>query len=288
MSPPTPHPSWQLDFYRRPLQDDSGAALWELLICDPQMRFSYSQTCPQPTASAAWLRAQIEQAMAKAEYTPTQIEVFRPQTLTLTEVACRELSMPVVAKRTTTTLKQWLSQRTTWYPSLNTYTGEPYDPFQLERPAPVPLPDNLWGEQWRFAGLPNPELLRLQYEAIPICTLPQALMPLELGLASTVLIPGIVIDARRNAMRLAQWIASTQPLFVQFLAGTPDGLILEAGLVERWVLVTFDDPEVHSAAHTFEQRKQAAQGLHFLLVRPDDSGMTYTGLWLLQDLHHSV
>ncbi|NEQ67039.1 MAG: DUF1092 family protein, partial [Symploca sp. SIO2D2] len=25
-------------------------------------------------------------------------------------------------------------------------------------------------------------------------------------------------------------------------------------------------------------------GLHFLLVQPDDSGMTYTGFWLLQNI----
>jgi RNA-binding protein Tab2/Atab2 len=276
---------WQLDFYRRPLQDASGSPLWELLLCAPDMVFSYSQTCLQPTASAAWLRTQIEQAISKAGYAPTHIEVFRPQTLTLTEVACRELGIAVVAKRDTATLKQWLTQRTTWYSSLNTYTGEAYDPLKLEQPAPVPLPDNLWGEQWRFAGLPQSELVRLQYEAIPICQMPQSLMPLELGLASTALIPGIVIDAGRKSMVLAQWLANAQPMFVKFLAGQPDGLILEAGLVERWVLVTFDDPEVQTAARTFEQRKHSAKGLHFLLVRPDESGMTYTGLWLLQDLY---
>jgi hypothetical protein len=36
------------------------------------------------------------------------------------------------------------------------------------------------------------------------------------------------------------------------------------------------------AGRLFEQRKVASQGVHFLLVRPDDSGVTYTGLWLLR------
>ncbi|MGB3672674.1 MAG: Tab2/Atab2 family RNA-binding protein, partial [Phormidesmis sp.] len=31
---------WQLDFYRRPLQDAEGNPLWELLICDAQMSFT--------------------------------------------------------------------------------------------------------------------------------------------------------------------------------------------------------------------------------------------------------
>jgi hypothetical protein len=57
---------------------------------------------------------------------------------------------------------------------------------------------------------------------------------------------------------------------------------LEAGLVDRWVVVTFEDSEVKAAGKIYQERKQLSQGLHFLLVQPDDSGMTYTGFWLLQ------
>ncbi|NES98783.1 MAG: DUF1092 family protein, partial [Desertifilum sp. SIO1I2] len=53
-------------------------------------------------------------------------------------------------------------------------------------------------------------------------------------------------------------------------------------LVDRWVLETFSDRQVAAAAQTFLQRQKASLGLHFLLVQPDDSGMTYTGFWLLQ------
>ncbi|NER29619.1 MAG: DUF1092 family protein, partial [Symploca sp. SIO1C4] len=61
-----------------------------------------------------------------------------------------------------------------------------------------------------------------------------------------------------------------------------DGLILDAGLVDRWVVATFDDREVAAAALVYQQRQQLSKGLHFLLVQPDDSGMTYSGFWLLQ------
>ncbi len=63
---------------------------------------------------------------------------------------------------------------------------------------------------------------------------------------------------------------------------SPNGLILESGLVDRWVMATFEDAEVMDAAKTFEVRKQLAKGLHFLLVQPDDSGMTFSGFWLLK------
>ena len=274
---------WQLDFYRRPLKNAGGHPLWELLLCTPNMDFSYGETCPQPEADAMWLRHQLKLAVHRAGYRPKALHVFRPQTRTLAEVACRELDIPVVPKRSLPTLKQWLRQRTAWYPNLKTYTGETYSPFSIDRSPPVPLPDNLWGETWRFAGLSNADLLRFQYEAIPIRSVPKELLPLEIGLSSTVLIPGVVIDGGQRAMALAQWLDSVRPTFLKYIAGQPDGLILEAGLCDRWVLTTFDDSDVSGAAKAFEQRKVAAKGLHFLLIRPDDSGMTYSGLWLLQE-----
>jgi hypothetical protein len=274
---------WQLDFYRRPLRDEAGNPLWELLLCDPTMTFSYGATCSQGEANAMWLRHQLKQAIHRGGYRPSQLEVFRPQTQTLAEVACRELGIPVIPTRHLPTLKQWLTQRTAWYPTLTTYTGESYDPMALHRNPPMPLPEALWGDQWRFAGLSNADLLRFQYEPIPIRSVPPALMPLEIGLSSTVLIPGIVIDGGKQSRAMAEWLQSAQPIFVTYIPGAPDGLILEASLTDRWVIATFEDPDVQGAANTFEHRKQVARGLHFLLIRPDDSGMTYTGLWLLQE-----
>ncbi|MEM9949852.1 MAG: Tab2 family RNA-binding protein, partial [Cyanobacteria bacterium P01_D01_bin.36] len=93
---------------------------------------------------------------------------------------------------------------------------------------------------------------------------------------------GIIIDGGRQSMRLAQWLQSANPVMLQYIAGAPDGVLLEAGLADRWILTTFTDDEVAAAARTFTERKLAAKGLHFLLIRPDDSGMTYTALWLLQ------
>ena len=204
---------WQLDFYRRPLKDAEDNPLWELLLCTPDMGFSYAETCPQSAADAMWLRHQIKQAIHRAGYRPKALQVFRPQTQTLAEVACRELDIPVAPRRDLPTLKQWLRQRTAWYSNLKTYTGEAYSPFAIERSTPVPLPDNLWGETWRFAGLSNADLLRFQYEAVPIRSVPKELLPLEIGLSSTVLIPGVVIDGGRRSMVLAQWLESVRPAF---------------------------------------------------------------------------
>ncbi|MGC1310235.1 MAG: Tab2/Atab2 family RNA-binding protein [Phormidesmis sp.] len=274
--------SWQLDFYRRPLRSPDGSPLWELLICDPEMTFSYGEFCPQSEASAPWVKQQLQIARDRAGGWPDLIEIFRPQAVSLVEVACRELPVAVQPTREVPTLKQWLRQRAAWYDNLHNYVNEPYDPVAIERPAPVPMPNYLMGDQWQFAAISSDSLMRLEHEPIPVSPIPTGLTPVGLGLPSTLLIPGVIIDGGRQSMALAQWLQSVRPVMLQYIAGKPHGLLLEAGLSDRWILTTFEDEDVAGAARTFTERKQAAKGLHFLLVRPDDSGMTYTGLWLLQ------
>ena len=268
---------WQADFYRRPLQDAAGQVLWELLICNSTRTFTYEAVCPQSEANARWLVSQLQ--LATAHQIPDVIQVFRPQSLSLIEAAAKSLSIAVEPTRRTFALKQWLQERSPYPQKL-----ELYNPLALDKPPPTPLPEKLWGEQWRFATLPAGDVEEaFAQRPIPIVKLPEFLLPINLGLASTVPVPGVVIDGGRQSMRLARWLQFAQPVAINFVAGTPGGLILEAGLVDRWIVATFEDKEVTAAAKAYEQRKQLSQGLHFLLVQPDDSGMTYSGFWLLQD-----
>lgn len=277
---------WQADFYRRPLRDDQGKSLWELLLCDAQ-GWRYQAFCPQSEANSSWLAAQIQQAAQEylGESLPTALEVFRPQSLSLLTAAGQVLGIKVLPNRRTLQLKSWLQELAIAYPRLPNYSGEPYQPVTVEQLPPVPMPENLWGEQWRFVSLSAGDLVReFSDRPLRIRSLPDDLLPLKLGLASSVAIPGIIIDGGRQSLQLARWLESTQPVSFTYMPGQPDGLILQAGLCDRWVIVTFEDAEVTQAAQTFAVRQQLAKGLHFLLIQPDNSGMTYTGFWLLQSL----
>lgn len=282
---------WQADIYRRPLSSELGEPLWELLVCDRASTnqpdeppsFAFQATCPQSAATADWLKAQLQQAILQAGGPPQQIEAFRPQALALLAAACPPLGIKAVANRDVPVLKRWLQLRAREYAALSTYTAAAYDPLAVDRPPPVPLPEPLLGHQWRFATIRADDFEQtLPYEPIPITALPTERLPLRLGLSSTTPIPGMIIDAGRRSMALAQWLQQHLPAWISYVPGQPDGVILEAGLCDRWIIATFEDAEVAIAGRSFEQRKQASQGLHFILVQPDDSGMTYTGLWLLQ------
>lgn len=273
---------WQVDFYRCPLRDGTGQVLWELLICDATLGFTYEALCPQLSADIGWLVSQLRQA-AQVTGLPDVIQVFRPQSLSLLTLAGQQLGIVVEATRRTPALKQWLQERVSHYSNQDNYTDEAYNPITLDKPPPLPLPENLWGDRWRFATLSAGDIEEaFAQRPIPILQMPNFLLPLNLGLGSTVPVPGVVIDGGRQSMQLARWLQEVQPVALNYIAGAPDGLILEAGLVDRWVVATFEDKEVAAAAQTYEQRKQQSRGLHFLLVQPDDSGMTYTGFWLLK------
>ena len=269
---------WQVDFYRRPLCNDSGEPLWELVACND--REVAIALCPQSQVSATWLAEELQKL--HEDRAPKTFQAFRPQTLHLLESAVKSLGASVQANRRTTTLKRHLVRRSQEYSQMPEYTGEPYDPLALEKPPPQPLPEELWGENWRFATAQASDLLDLAAGPIPVRSLPDELLPLNLGLPSNATIPGIVLDGGRTAMHLARWLASANPVAIDYIPGTPDGLILEAGLVDRWVFLTFEDTNVRSSARSFQQRKKESRGLHFLLVQPDDSGMTQSGFWLLQ------
>ncbi len=261
---------WQADWYRNTALETTENPRWELLICDSAGKVIHQQTCLQTEVNAEWLIQQLQQITLPK---PTKIQVFRPQCLGLFEIAGKSLNIVIEPTRRTFALKQQLQTRTT--PN--------YNPLALDKPPPVPIPEQLWGEKWRFATLPAGELIDAFIDRpIPILEMPELLFPVNLGLASTTPIPGIVIDGGRQSRRLALWLQDAKPVSIHYIPGTPDGLILEAGLIDRWVLVTFEDTEVASAGQVFEQRKQQSSGLHFLLVQPDDSGITYTGFWLLQ------
>ena len=270
---------WQVDFYKRPLTDEQGQTLWELLVCSPDRHFIYDARCPQSQANSDWLATRLQEAAAGT--LPDVIQVFRPQTLGLLTAAAQKLGTQVEATRRTDALKKELQARAQY-----SGTGEVYEPIRLEKPPPQALPENLWGQEWRFGTIPAGDIIDVWSDRpVPILDLPESLFPIQLGIASTVRVPGVVIYGGRNSMQLASWLAEAKPVSLNYMpteVGQSGGLVLESGLVDRWIVATFADSEVAKAAQSYEQQKRMSRGLHFLLVQPDDSGATYSGFWLLQ------
>ena len=272
---------WQADFYYHPLNIKSDRQ-WELVICDRASSNNqteesiYTAQCTSDNANADWLERQILSA-AKGKL-PDKIQVFRPQSLGLITVAAEKLNIKVEPTRNTETLKQILNEKFKQNPN--------YNPIALEKPPPQALPENLWGDEWQIANIAAGQIVELFSDRpIPIRSIPEEFYPINLNLPSDIFIPGIVVYGGRKSMQLARWIEGQIPAFINYIpteVGKSGGFILETGLVDRWVFNTFESERAAEIARNYEQKKRATQGIHFLLIQPDDSGMTTTAFWLLK------
>lgn len=270
---------WQADFYYHPTSETDKQ--WELSICNlDSYDFKIAQPvyiaeCTSAEANADWLEQQFK--LAAGAKLPDKIQVFRPQSLSLISLAAQRLGIAVQATRNTPVLKQLLVERK---------SSPSYDPTALEKPPPQPLPEDLWGDEWQIANIAAGQIVELfRDRPIPISSIPQELYPINLNLTSDLFIPGVVVYSGRKSMQLARWIESQQPAFITYIpteVGKSGGFILETGLVDRWIFNTFESEQAAAIAKKYEQNKQNAKGLHFLLIQPDDSGMTTTAFWLLQ------
>ena len=266
---------WQADISIRPQQNDLGEPLWELVVCTADGSWYHTAICPQKQVNSDWIVAQIQ--LATAEQLPAAIQVFRPQSLGLIQTAGLKLGIEVIPTRRTIALKKFLTQQAQSYGNPN------YQPLLIESPPPLPIPDHLVGDKWQFVTLTAGQLVAdFADRPIPIVSMPDYLLPPHWGLGANVAIPGVIIYGGRQSMRLARWVAETEPVSLNYLGDDPGGLVLDAGLADRWVMLTFNDQEVSQAAKLFESRKGLVYGLHFLLITPDDSGITNSGMWLLQ------
>ncbi len=266
---------WQSDLYHYPVTEPQ----WQLVICHSDGTLIYEVSCSPSQVNSEWLSQQLQQAAGGK--LPDKIQIFRPQLVGLFAIATQELGIELESTRRTYALKEKLQD----YFLIKSPGKLSINSLGLDRPPPQALPEDIWGENWNFVSISAGDLLNfISDRPMPFQSMPESLHPVNLGVASDIMISGIVVYGGRKSLILARWLAQQQPVALNYIPteiGKSGGLVLESGLVDRWIFATFESAAVAQAARSYEQRKQDSKGLHFLLIQPDDSGMTYTGIWLL-------
>lgn len=56
---------WEIDFCSRPLLDERGKKVWELLICDPERNFEYAEYFPNNKINSAEVRVSLMLRMCR-------------------------------------------------------------------------------------------------------------------------------------------------------------------------------------------------------------------------------
>lgn len=274
---------WELDFCSRPILDERGKRVWELLICDPQRNFEYSQYFPNNKITSAELKKALEAVLSQpGAVRPERVRFFRAQMQTIISRALSDLSMKPTPSRRCFALTRWLAERLeSVYRPHPGFTDKAVGStiFQLDLGPPEELPGALRGEAWAFVQLPL-ATLRQELAAVEANTAFGATIDLSLlgdEPSPDTLIPGVAVYSRR-ADPLAAWTNGLELAALQ--ADTERAyLILETGVAERWRYGAYRrTPETTAEAAAWDTAKQAVGGLHFLTIMASEDAEDCAGL----------
>jgi hypothetical protein len=281
---------WELDFCSRPLVDERGKKVWELLVTDPSGEgLRYSEYFPNNRINSAELRAALQRlagALPGGEL-PASIKFFRAQMQTIISRAVTELgpSVRVVPSRRCFALQAWLADRqANHYPRLPNFDANSPPLLSLEPGPPAALPDALRGERWAFVSLPLAGVLQEAGRVSSGAAFGAVFDPATAGLADLppdASVPGLVVLSRR-ADALAGWTNG-----LEIAALTTDTrqaqVLLETGVAQRWAYAAWRKSGAATAeADAWQAAKAAVRGLHFLCVTADEQADA-AGFWLCLD-----
>eukprot|EP00667_Euglena_gracilis_P007438 EG_transcript_7511 len=278
---------WEVDFASRPLVDNRGKRVWEILICNPQRTFEYAEYIPNNKVNSATLKAVADKLLRKqGAERPKVVRFFRGQMITIITKAFQELGLKVVPSRRCFTVMNWLDERlTTVYQADPRFDANASLSGALRGPIEAPpkrLPDAMRGETWDFV-------------AIPLSAVKKELAQVGNGTAfgagfdfdaagigdmdPNTMVPGVAVFSRRSKP-LAGWTAG-----YELTAVTSDEklkcLVLETGFNDKWYYGGWTDPKLASEGNAWEKAKQACRGLHFLAVQENDQSDVTDGFWVL-------
>jgi len=278
---------WELDFCSRPLLDERGKKVWELLICDPERTFEYTEYFPNSKINSGELKRAIETVLSRpGAQRPEKARFFRSQMQTIITKALTDSGIKAVPSRRCFTVMSWIQERLeSVYKQDARYSDKAQSLFTLDLGAPEPLPDALRGEQWAFVQLPLSALQGMLKKVEEGDMFGSTFDLRTIGahtLPKDILIPGVAVFSRR-ALPLAAWTNGLEIAAVK--ADVPRAsLILETGVNQRWRYGGWrTNQDAIDEAENWEDCKQGVMGLHFLAVQPNPDSEELNGLWLLQD-----
>lgn len=279
--------TWEIDFCSRPLLDERGKKVWELLICDQDRTFEYSEYFPNSKINSVELKKAIDKLLSQpGAVKPEKARFFRGQMQTIISKALNDMGIKPVPSRRCFTIMTWLEERLeTVYKQDPRFNEKGQSLFTLDLGAPEPLPDALRGEKWAFVQLPLGGVLDM-LKTVEMGDMFGASFSLSAAgvadLPRNILIPGVAVFSRR-ALPLAAW---TNGLDIATVKADVERscLILETGVNQRWRYGGWKpSPDSIEEARGWEEAKGEVNGLHFLAVQPDPDSDELNGMWLLQD-----
>ena len=284
---------WELDFYSRPVLDENGKKLWEVLICEspnsiersPDSLFKYARYCSNKSVNSLWLKEAIEQAIAEAKTAPKKIRFFRRQMNNMIVKACEDAGVTPLPSRRTYALKSWIEERNRdVYPQEEGFDLKTANAASVKYPPlnAIPLPDAVKGDRgdkWIFVSLAAADFNEMKDWDIAF---EESFALSLLDIKPDTAIPGLIIYSPR-ATPLAAWMSGLEMGYLQLEKSVRPQLRLETGLSDSWTLINLTNKEIVKQAEDFDRAKQRANGVHFLAVQSSPDSESFAGFWLLKE-----
>ncbi len=279
---------WELDFYSRPIFQENGKKMWEVVICEtplttdstPDELFRFAKYCPSTSVNSIWLKEALEEAIDKAGTKPTLIRFFRRQMNNMILKASSDAGLVAKASRRTAALSAWLEQRyVDVYPQEEGYKASNNPSVQYMPDPALVLPDALEGERWAFVSLKASDFSEMGEWDIGF----GESFSLKGLVEPDQSIPGMLIFSKRSEP-LAAWMSGLELAYLKFDGGPPTSMVLETGVSDRWLLAAVNNKATIEEAKAFEAAKAAANNVHFIGIQANPEEEKFAGFWLLKEL----
>ncbi|MBE9032339.1 Tab2/Atab2 family RNA-binding protein [filamentous cyanobacterium LEGE 11480] len=282
--------TWELDFYSRPIVDENNKKVWEILLCESQTGitppskplFKYAEYCANNQVNSIWIAEAMQRAIAKAGESPDRIRFFRQSMNNMITKACGDINLIAMPSRRTFELSQWLQERMEKvYPEHPGYKAGSNASVVFPTTPPQRLPDALQGQKWQIVSLQAAAFDEFDEWDVDFG---EAFSIKATGTANDALIPGLVIYSPR-ATAMAAWMSGLELAAVNLeQEGKQPCLVLETGVLDRWVLTPLPTPELKAEAERFEASKKAAGNIHFIALQTSPDVEEFAGFWMLRDV----
>lgn len=289
--PPAPADTWQLDFCSRPMLDERGKKVWELLVCDETGAVQHAEYFANNKVNSANLKSALQRVADEANggVMPTKVRFFRTQMNTIISRALKDLGIKPVPSRRCAELISWLDERYDTVYSVHPGFQANAPPLMAPEQGPLEdLPQELAGSQWAFVELELGELIEesksVRGGSLFGDTIDVEAVADELGLDMNASVPGVVALSRRAAA-VAAWTCGLEVVALQ-ADDSRATLVMEAGVSTRYRYATWprNDAAADKEARDWADAKAEVGGLHFLALQADVDDEDVLGFWALRDI----
>jgi hypothetical protein len=269
---------WEIDFFSKPVLNENGKKVWELIIINNKGTFEHIESVPNNLINSKELRKRINFVINSAKVKPISVKFFRAQMFNMINIALSEIELNVRPSKKTRLLFEKLKQRDeTVYNKMNGF--KPFlreiDTVQILKKTSERMPDFLRGDSYIFATIDSASLKDVFTQKPKFLELFQS----DVSVKKVSSIPGLIIISNR-AKSLSSWLNNIELSGVLCDIEKKD-LIIECGLDTQYLFGKIKT-EQYKESKLFEDNKKKSEGLHFIAVQSDSIEQKIIGFWLLK------